>query len=149
MKPFSPKCSCETLSPKKKSPNGDCDRCRSCRVAPPVKAGPSGPVVPGPLRQPPWVLRVRWPKRPPPHRSPYIYSRLDHLLSRRTQHHGPSTRQPEADRRCGLRTWPALTCPITGEDAWGPVSTPTGRNHTDLRPICLAFLAGPRRFFPP
>jgi hypothetical protein len=35
------------LPQKKKSPNGDCDRCRSCRAAPPVKAGPSGPVVPG------------------------------------------------------------------------------------------------------
>jgi hypothetical protein len=33
---------------KKKSPDGDCGRCRSCRAAPPVQAGPSGPVVPGP-----------------------------------------------------------------------------------------------------
>jgi len=95
----------------RKSPDGACGRFESSRAAPPVKAGPSRPVVPGPSQAATLVLRVHWPRRPPPHRSPWICPRLDHLLSRRTHRHGPSTRQPEADRRNRPRTWSALSLP--------------------------------------
>jgi len=54
----------------KKSPDGACGRFESGRAAPPVKAGPSGPVVPGPSQAATLLLRVHWPRRPPPHRSP-------------------------------------------------------------------------------
>lgn len=131
------------LAWRKESPDGDCGRCQSCRAAPPVKAGPSGPVVPGPSRQPPRFFRVRWPRRPPPHRSPYIYSRLDHLLSRRTRHRGPSTRQPEIDRRCRPRAWSALACPTARRGREEVCVTSTGINHSNVLGCCLAFLAYP------
>ena len=50
-----------------------------------------------------------WPRRPPPHRSPLIYTRLDHLLSRRAHHAGPTPtdREPTAD--CRPAAWSVVT----------------------------------------
>ena len=46
------------VSAERKSPDGACGRFESGRAAPPVKAGPSGPVVPGPSQAATLLLRV-------------------------------------------------------------------------------------------
>ena len=60
-----------------------------------------------------------WPRRPPPHRSPYLYTRLDHLLSRRAHCAGPTPtdREPTAD--CRPAAWSVVTSGIADEDAKG------------------------------
>ena len=47
------------------------------------------------------------PRRSPPHKSPGMYTRLDHLLSRRTHHAGPRSRHPMPAADCRPEARPA------------------------------------------
>jgi hypothetical protein len=125
------------MAPRKREPRGRLRPTSLGRREPPLPVmsrtlGAGGAwVLPG--EPPSDRIGCARPRRSPPHRSPGLYSRLDHLLSRRTHRAGPRSRHPEPAADCWPEARPVPPGSTTGIGASGGSVDP-GRFGLILRP---------------
>jgi hypothetical protein len=127
----------DQMAPRKREPRGRLRPTSLGRREPPLPVmsrtlGAGGAwVLPG--EPPSDRIGCARPRRSPPHRSPGLYSRLDHLLSRRTHRAGPRSRHPEPAADCWPEARPVPPGSTTGIGASGGSVDP-GRFGLILRP---------------